>query len=87
MFFRIIIYFLCVYVIYLYLSEILLEYHIKIPVLQSTYIFDVVLLYIGGILLGIVLLKLGGSFNKYLGIGMILLNVILGAILLMKALV
>lgn len=75
------------YVIYLYLCEILLEYHIKIPVLQSTYIFDVVLLYIGGIVLGIILIKIGGTFNKYLGTGMIFLNIVLGAILLMKALV
>ena len=87
MFFKAIVYFLCVYVIYLYLSEVLLEYHIKIPVLQSTYLFDVILLYIGGIILGIVLLKLSGAFNKSLGIGMILLNIILGAIFLMKAMV
>jgi hypothetical protein len=87
MFTKVLVYFLSLYVIYLYLSEILLEYHIKIPVFESTYKFDIVLLSIGGIVLGILLIKFGGIFNKYFGIGMMLLNVIVGAILLMKALV
>jgi hypothetical protein len=46
-----------------------------------------IMLLSGGLILGIVLLNIKGKFNKYLGIGMILINLVLTPILLARALV
>jgi hypothetical protein len=40
----------------------------QLPILKSTYIFDVVLLYVGGIVFGVVLLKMGGRLINILGL-------------------
>lgn len=84
---KIISYVLCLYILYLYLREILFEYRIELPMVNSIDIIDQILLLSGGLILGIVLLNIKGKFNKYLGIGMILINLVLTPIMLARALV
>jgi hypothetical protein len=85
---KIILYLLCLYDIYLYLPDIfdLFKLDIEPPTTDYLLYFDAAMLLIGGIVIGIMLMKTGGKFNKYLGVLMILLNVVLTPLFILKAL-
>jgi len=85
---KIILYILCLYDIYLYLPDIfdLFKSDIEPPTTDYLLYFDAAMLLIGGIVTGIMLMKTEGKFNKYLGILMILLNVVLTPLFILKAL-
>ncbi|TSD65956.1 hypothetical protein FFF34_000730 [Inquilinus sp. KBS0705] len=74
-----IIYLLCLYDVYLYLPDAfdVFKLNVNLPTLDALIYFDALLLVVGGIIIGIALLKQGGSFNKYLGMAMIVANVVL----------
>jgi uncharacterized membrane protein HdeD (DUF308 family) len=84
---KIIIYILCFYDIYLYLPDVLglfkIDFYPSDPDVL-TY-FDAVMILFGGIVLGVMLLKFGSRFNKWLGVAMILINVVLTPLFLFKA--
>jgi len=75
---RYILYFLCLYDIYLYLPDILDLFgsDIQPPTTDYLLYFDAAMLLFGGILIGILLIRAGGKFNKTLGIIIILMNII-----------
>ena len=83
-----ILYILCLYDIYLYLPDIfdLFKMDIEPPTTDYLLYFDAAMLLLGGIVTGIMLMKTEGKFNKYLGILMILLNVVLTPLFILKAL-
>ena len=83
-----VIYFFCLYDIYLYLPDVLGLIHIDFypPDPDVLTYFDATMMLIGGIVTGIILLKLGGRFNKYLGAVMIVLNVLLTPFFIFNAL-
>jgi hypothetical protein len=85
---KIILYLLCLYDIYLYLPDIfdLFKLDIEPPTTDYLLYFDAAMLLIGGIVIGIMLMRTGGKFNKYLGGLMILLNVVLTPLFILKAL-
>ena len=85
----VIVYTFCLYTMYLYVEEFLssFNYKIKLPLLPFIKYLDISLLFFGGILFGIILLRFGGIFNKILGVFMILANTITIALLLPRALV
>ena len=74
-----ILYILCLYDIYLYLPDIfdLFKMDIEPPTTDYLLYFDAAMLLLGGIVIGIMLMRTGGKFNKYLGVLMIVLNVVL----------
>jgi hypothetical protein len=72
MFLRSIAYLGCLYIIYLYCREILLEHKILLPTFTFLEKFDTAMVLGGGILLGIVLILSKGRFNKWAGISMII---------------
>ena len=76
---KIILYLLCLYDIYLYLPDIfdLFKLDIQPPTTDYLLYFDAAMLLVGGIVIGIMLIKTGGKFNQYLGVLMIVLNVVL----------
>ncbi|AMR31904.1 hypothetical protein A0256_10955 [Mucilaginibacter sp. PAMC 26640] len=82
-----ILYVLCLYDIYLYLPDVLSVFKIDFYPrdFDLTLYFDAAMLLIGGIVIGIVLLKTGGRFDRYLGVLMILMNVVLTPWFLFKA--
>jgi hypothetical protein len=79
-------YIISIYILYLYLREILLDYKVELPGWEFLFYFDVFLLFFGGILAGIGMLLLKGTFNRCFGIAMILVNLIVGGDLIAKAL-
>ena len=83
-----IIYILCLYDIYLYLPDTLGLFNIDFypPDPDVLTYFDAAMMLFGGIVLGVFLLKAGGRLNKYLGILMLILNVVLTPWFLFKAL-
>jgi Ca2+/Na+ antiporter len=85
---KIILYLLCLYDIYLYLPDIfdLFKSSIEPPTTDYLLYFDAAMLLIGGIVIGIMLMKTDGKFNKYLGVLMIVLNVVLTSLFILKAL-
>jgi hypothetical protein len=85
---KIILYILCLYDIYLYLPDLfdLFKLDIEPPTTDYLLYFDAAMLLIGGIVIGIMLMRIGGKFNKYLGGLMILLNVVLTPLFILKAL-
>ena len=85
---KIILYILCLYDIYLYLPDIfdLFKLDIQPPTTDYLLYFDAAMLLIGGIVIGLILMKAGGKVNKYLGGLMILLNVVLTPLFILKAL-
>jgi hypothetical protein len=84
---KLIIYALCLYDIYLYLPDTLGLFNIDFypPDPDVLTYFDAAVMLFGGILLGVILLKQGGRFNRYLGVTMILINVVLTSWFLFKA--
>ena len=74
-----ILYILCLYDIYLYLPDIfdLFKLDIEPPTTDYLLYFDAAMLLLGGIVIGIMLMRTGGKFNRYLGVLMIGLNVVL----------
>ena len=82
------IYILCLYDIYLYLPDTLGLFNIDFypPDPDVLTYFDAAMMLFGGIVLGVFLLKAGGRLNKYLGILMLILNVVLTPWFLFKAL-
>jgi len=74
-----ILYILCLYDIYLYLPDIfdLFKLDIEPPTTDYLLYFDAAMLLLGGIVIGIMLMRTGGKFNRYLGVLMIVLNVVL----------
>jgi hypothetical protein len=85
---KIILYILCLYDIYLYLPDVfdLFKMNIEPPTTDYLLYFDAAMLLIGGIVIGAMLMKAGGKFNKYLGVLMIVLNVVLTPLFILKAL-
>jgi hypothetical protein len=85
---KIILYVFCLYDIYLYLPDIfdLFKLDIQPPTTDYLLYFDAAMLLIGGIVIGIMLTKTGGKLNKYLGVLMIVLNVVLTPLFILKAL-
>ena len=83
-----ILYILCLYDIYLYLPDIFDPFKLDIEPPTTDYLlyFDAAMLLAGGIVIGIVLIRAGGKFNKALGVVMILLNVVLTPLFIFKAL-
>ena len=75
---RNILYVLCLYDIYLYLPDLfdLFKLDMEPPTTDYLLYFDAAMLLIGGILIGIMLIKAGGKFNKVLGVAMMLMNLI-----------
>jgi len=74
-FFRILIYLLSLYFLYVLIKEILLAHKIIIPAIESLKDADNFLLLFGGLFLGTMLLVLGKKFNNYAGIFLIAINV------------
>ncbi|MCO5934243.1 hypothetical protein NAF17_01720 [Mucilaginibacter sp. RB4R14] len=76
---RYILYTLCLYHLYLYLPDLfdLFKLDIQPPTTDYLMYFDAAMLLIGGIVIGVVLIRIGGKFNKVLGVTMILMNVVL----------
>ena len=74
-----ILYILCLYDIYLYLPDIfdLFKLDIEPPTTDYLLYFDAAMLLLGGIVIGIMLMITGGKFNRYLGVLLIVLNVVL----------
>lgn len=85
---RILLYTLCFYDIYLYLPDIfdLFKLDIEPPTTDYLLYFDAAMLLVGGIVIGIMLRRTGGKFNKGLGVVMILMNVVLTPLFIFKAL-
>jgi hypothetical protein len=85
---KVILYLLCLYDMYLYLPDIfdLFKLDIEPPTTDYLLYFDATMLLIGGIVIGLILVKAGGKFNRYLGGLMILLNVVLTPLFILKAL-
>ncbi|MCQ6958505.1 hypothetical protein [Mucilaginibacter aquariorum] len=85
---KIILYLLCLYDVYLYLPDIfdLFKLDIEPPTTDYLLYFDATMLLIGGIVIGTMLMKTGGKFNKYLGVLMIVLNVVLTPWFIFRAL-
>jgi hypothetical protein len=85
---RIIFYFLCLYDIYLYLPDIfdLFKLNIEPPTTDYLLYFDAAMLLVGGITIGVMLIKAGGKFNKAFGVLMIVLNVVLTPLFIFRAL-
>ncbi|MEO7214060.1 hypothetical protein [Mucilaginibacter sp.] len=83
-----VLYILSLYDIYLYLPDTLgllnIDFYPPDPDIL-TYI-DAAMMLIGGVVLGIILLRMGGKFNGFLGVLMILMNVVLTPWFLFKAL-
>ncbi|MES2267230.1 MAG: hypothetical protein V4520_10740 [Bacteroidota bacterium] len=75
---RYILYTLCLYDLYLYLPDLfdLFKLDIQPPTTDYLLYFDAAMLLVGGIVIGIMLIRAGGKFNKALGIIMILMNII-----------
>ena len=75
---RYILYILCLYDIYLYLPDLfdLFKLDIEPPTTDYLLYFDAAMLLVGGIVIGTVLIRAGGKFNKVLGVVMILMNVV-----------
>ncbi|MBB5395683.1 hypothetical protein [Mucilaginibacter sp. AK015] len=75
----IVLYTLCLYDIYLYLPDIFDVFKLDIQPPTTDYLlyFDGAMLLIGGIVLGIMLIRTGGKFNKALGVAMMLMNLVL----------
>jgi hypothetical protein len=73
-----ILYVLCLYDVYLYLPDVfdLFKLDIEPPTTDYLLYFDAAMLLVGGIVIGIMLMKAGGKFNKALGVVMILMNVV-----------
>jgi len=82
-----ILYLLCLYDIYLYLPDIfdLFKLDIEPPTTDYLLYFDATMLLIGGIVIGIMLMRTGGKFNKYLGVVMIVLNLVLTPLFIFRA--
>lgn len=87
-FVRYIVYILCLYDIYLYLPDLfdLFKLDIEPPTTDYLLYFDAAMLLIGGIVIGIMLIRTGGKFNKALGVVMILMNVVFTPWFILKAL-
>ncbi|OOQ60164.1 hypothetical protein [Mucilaginibacter pedocola] len=86
--FRIILYILCLYDIYLYLPDVLGMFNIRFypPDPDVLTYFDAAMMLVGGLIIGLLLRRQEGRFNKVLGLAMILLNVVLTPWFLYKAL-
>lgn len=82
---RLILYILCAYDLYLYLPDLLdlVKINADLPTWDGILYFDGAMLLVGGIVLGILLIKSG---NKSLGWLMILLNLVLTPLFIFKAL-
>lgn len=85
---QVILYILCLYDIYLYLPDMLGLFNINYYASTADCLmyFDAVMLLMGGLIIGILLLKQAGRFNKNLGILMILVNVVFTPLFLLMAL-
>ncbi|MES2062812.1 MAG: hypothetical protein V4456_12880 [Bacteroidota bacterium] len=85
---RVILYILCLYDIYLYLPDLfdLFKLDIEPPTTDYLLYFDGAMLLVGGIVIGIMLMRTGDKFNKALGVAMILMNVVLTPLFIFKAL-
>jgi hypothetical protein len=85
---RFILYALCLYDIYLYLPDTLDFIGIDFYAPEVPYFawVDAAMLLAGGVLIGVALLKLGGKFNKILGVVMIVLNLICTPLFILRAL-
>ena len=75
---RYILYILCLYDICLYLPDLfdLFKLDIEPPTTDYLLYFDAAMLLVGGIAIGIMLIRAGGKFNKALGVVMILMNLV-----------
>lgn len=84
---RAMLYLLCLYDVYLYLPDTLALFKIDFypPDPDALTYIDAAMMLFGGIVIGILLLRMGGKANKVLGIVMILLNVVLTPWFLFKA--
>lgn len=73
-----ILYTLCLYDLYLYLPDLFDVFKLDIQPPTSDYLlyFDAAMLLVGGIVIGIMLIRLGDKIDKAVGIGMILMNII-----------
>ncbi|MBK0380763.1 hypothetical protein [Mucilaginibacter segetis] len=85
--FRIVLYLLCLYDIYLYLPDIfdVFKIDIHIPYISFMVYFDAAMLLFGGIILGWALFKKGGTFNIGLGVIMLILNLVITPLFIIKA--
>ncbi len=77
MLYRIMLFCLSSYIIYLYSRELLLERGIELPVVNGLEFFDILVVHFGGLLTGILFLLIKRNFEKWMGIGMIVLNVVM----------
>ena len=86
-FIQAILYLLCLYDIYLYLPDALdlFKLNVDLPTIDALVYFDAAMLAFGGIVTGILLIKTGGKFNKYLGAVMIVANIILTPLFIWRA--
>jgi hypothetical protein len=86
--FKILIYVLCFYDGYVYLTAAseLYRWKIKLPSLPYLSYFDAFVFLLGGIILGVMLLVFSGKVNKILGIFFIAMNIILAPFLLLNGL-
>ncbi|WP_222430961.1 hypothetical protein [Mucilaginibacter pallidiroseus] len=84
----ILLYLLCLYDFYLYLPDILDLFHVDFfaPDPGVLIYFDAAMLLFGGLVLGLLLRRQPGKFNKYLGALMILSNLILTPLFIWRAL-
>ncbi|GGH15942.1 hypothetical protein [Mucilaginibacter phyllosphaerae] len=83
-----ILYILCLYDIYLYLPDLfdVLKLDIEPPTTDYLLYFDAAMLLSGGIVIGVLLIRTDGRFNKALGITMMLMNFILTPWFILRAL-
>lgn len=84
---QIVCYVICVYVLFLYLRELLLQSgNIELPALHYLEPLDTCLMLIGGLTAGMILYLAGGKTNRLVGVSMIFINILIGGGLLLKAL-
>lgn len=84
---QVVLYLLCLYNIYLYLPDTLDLFHIDFYPSDFDVLlyFDAAMMLIGGVVLGRMLIKQGGGFNKYVGVLMIVMNVVLMPVFIWRA--
>jgi hypothetical protein len=85
---HIILYILCLYDLYLYLPDIFDTFKLDIQPPTTDYLlyFDAAMLLAGGIVIGTMLVRTHGRFNKALGVLMILMNIVLTPWFIFRAL-
>ena len=84
----ILLYLLCLYDFYLYLPDMLglIQVDFFAPDPGVLIYFDAAMLLFGGLILGLLLRRQTGKFNKYLGVFMVLSNLILTPLFIWRAL-